>query len=245
MAQVSHKVIILPYLIKHIPKSPHLNENAIVYAFDLDHTIIKPKSGSKFSRGVDDWMFMKYTERNPQLDTLELLTRLIENEPLAHIVIFSNQGAVTAVPSNSKSCTKYVGKVNAILSQIAKNDRSRVLLERLWVYASPKCPASFLKKRGVKPNRVNKVATVTKNDAMTTSIDVSTFSLMRKPNSGMYDEFQKDMKCGFDVKYYCGDAAGRAQDFSDSDKQYAAGLGIDFKTPEEVFGNAGINAAAV
>jgi hypothetical protein len=37
------------------------------------------------------------------------------------------------------------------------------------------------------------------------------------------------------VEYYCGDAAGRSGDFSDSDRVFAENAQIMFKVPEEVF----------
>ena len=40
-----------------------------------------------------------------------------------------------------------------------------------------------------------------------------------------------EVKSGF----YCGDAAGRPQDYSDSDKIFAQNAGIKFYTPEELF----------
>jgi bifunctional polynucleotide phosphatase/kinase len=38
--------------------------------------------------------------------------------------------------------------------------------------------------------------------------------------------------------FYVGDAAGRPGDHADSDKQFAANIGVTFKTPEELFGDS-------
>ena len=35
--------------------------------------------------------------------------------------------------------------------------------------------------------------------------------------------------------FYCGDAAGRPKDFSDSDRGFAQAAGLRFFTPEELF----------
>ena len=35
--------------------------------------------------------------------------------------------------------------------------------------------------------------------------------------------------------FYCGDAAGRKNDFSDSDKNFAKNIGIEFYIPEKIF----------
>jgi bifunctional polynucleotide phosphatase/kinase len=53
----------------------------------------------------------------------------------------------------------------------------------------------------------------------------------RKPSTGMWSLLPFSPQESF----YCGDAAGRPEDFADSDLQFASGLGIKFFTPEEVF----------
>lgn len=54
----------------------------------------------------------------------------------------------------------------------------------------------------------------------------------RKPMTGMYDLLNKVHSLSF----YCGDAAGRAGDFSVSDYYFAQNCGLDFKTPEMFLG---------
>lgn len=57
----------------------------------------------------------------------------------------------------------------------------------------------------------------------------------RKPKIGMWEVFREMV--GGDVKYafYVGDAAGRPQDFSDSDIVFARDVNVQFYTPEEFF----------
>jgi bifunctional polynucleotide phosphatase/kinase len=57
----------------------------------------------------------------------------------------------------------------------------------------------------------------------------------RKPMRGMYDLIKSLLptKCSF--VYYCGDAAGRLNDFSISDLYFANNVGLPFKTPEDIF----------
>lgn len=59
----------------------------------------------------------------------------------------------------------------------------------------------------------------------------------RKPGTGMWSVATRDLKGDVDLdgSYLVGDAAGRKGDFSDSDKMWAAGVGIGFFTPEEFF----------
>lgn len=65
----------------------------------------------------------------------------------------------------------------------------------------------------------------------------------RKPRTGMWDFFVDNLNAGvapdLEQSFYVGDAAGRADDInngSDSDKQFAASVGIKFHLPEEFFG---------
>ncbi len=59
--------------------------------------------------------------------------------------------------------------------------------------------------------------------------------IYRKPQIGMYTLFVRLSGATDKPVYFCGDAAGRRRDFSDSDKIFAGNIGIPFKTPEEVF----------
>ena len=62
----------------------------------------------------------------------------------------------------------------------------------------------------------------------------------RKPNVGMYQLLQQVVP---DIKqsFYCGDAAGRPGDFSDSDRMFAQNAGMTFYTPEQIFPRPIIN----
>ncbi|AQZ11775.1 TPP1 (YMR156C) [Zygosaccharomyces parabailii] len=203
---MSHKLTVLPHLIKHTPKGLIPKHGSIkVFAFDLDHTIIQPCNGLRFSRTAYDWQFMEYGDAT----TLENLIQIVKNDPTAHVVIFSNQGGVIALPPDSKSCTKYVAKIDLILKAISLTYQGEELLQKLWIYASPKAPAR------------------TKNCAM--------FEQMRKPCIGMMEQFQQDIAAPIDLQYYCGDAAGRPTDFSDSDLLFAQNLHTQFRLPEDVF----------
>lgn len=229
-AQLSHKAVVLPHIIKYVPKNPKIVKEAKVYAFDLDHTLIKPKSGGRFSRTVDDWVFMSYGgkpgEQN-SINSAEFLARILSADEGAHVVVFSNQGGVITVPPTSKSCLKYTGKIDQILQDSCISE----FLDRIWLYASPKKPASLKKKSS--SYRVAKKVTASKSSS--TDVAQSLFESMRKPNSGMYEEFKKDFPGQFAMEYYCGDAAGRPSDFSDSDKCFAANIGVRFSIPEDVF----------
>ncbi|DBA85139.1 TPA: hypothetical protein ACH3X2_005859 [Trebouxia sp. C0005] len=60
---------------------------------------------------------------------------------------------------------------------------------------------------------------------------------------------QHVQQCGIspadhEESFFVGDAAGRLGDFADSDKQFAAAVGIPFKLPEDIFGEGVVKKAA-
>ena len=66
---------------------------------------------------------------------------------------------------------------------------------------------------------------------------------LRKPDTGMWDFFVANLNSGVapnkEESFYVGDAAGRPGDIgdnSDSDKAFAANVGVKFYLPEEYFG---------
>ncbi|KAL6943643.1 hypothetical protein ACO0OE_003534 [Hanseniaspora uvarum] len=61
------------------------------------------------------------------------------------------------------------------------------------------------------------------------------FDTYRKPSTGMLEEFYNDIEDEANIEYFVGDAAGRKNDFSDSDKVFAENGKLKFYTPEELF----------
>jgi bifunctional polynucleotide phosphatase/kinase len=59
----------------------------------------------------------------------------------------------------------------------------------------------------------------------------------RKPNIEMWNVIKKKFKVDNQNTFYVGDAAGRTNDFSDSDIQFAKNINVKFYTPEEFFLN--------
>lgn len=62
----------------------------------------------------------------------------------------------------------------------------------------------------------------------------------RKPNTGMFDFYNKYVKVDTNNSFFCGDAAGRVfnsktKDFNITDKFFAYNCGLKFYTPEELF----------
>lgn len=83
-------------------------------------------------------------------------------------------------------------------------------------------------------NWKDKIDAVLKQLAVSVSVFVAMGKdLYRKPMLGFWDRFIPE----FDIKesFYCGDAAGRDNDFSDTDYKMAINLGITFYVPEQLF----------
>lgn len=127
------------------------------------------------------------------------------------VVIFTNQGGLLG-EKTSKSYCNFHGKLTSILSLLD--------LPNLAVYAAPKTPAAL--KKSYKENDVT-----------------NPFFNNRKPQTGLWVRFLQDFQLRDLVDWsrsiYVGDAAGRAQDFSDSDLKFAKSVGLKFQTPEEYF----------
>lgn len=91
--------------IGHIPKT----QSVRVAAFDMDHTLIKSKSGLKFGRGPHDWTWLD--DRIP-----DALATLEEDYV---VVIFTNQATVI-IGSDSKSYNNLKTKVNKVVPILSR-----------------------------------------------------------------------------------------------------------------------------
>ncbi|EGW33405.1 uncharacterized protein SPAPADRAFT_71256 [Spathaspora passalidarum NRRL Y-27907] len=127
------------------------------------------------------------------------------------LVVFTNQGGV--IPEKtSKSYTNFTSKLNYINAVVESKTGKHLL-----VFASPKRP--------------------TKGYGRSTE---EQHNHTRKPEIGMWEALVEYLNSfGFEVdvenSFFVGDAAGRKKDFSDSDKKFADGAGLQFKTPEDIF----------
>lgn len=184
-----------------------------IAAFDLDGTLVDTKTGLKFARGASDWKWWT-SKDSKNLNVLDKLKKLATDKYI--IVIFTNQGGVVATKT-SKSYLAFTGRVNNVLKEL--NTEKEV--PGVFVYASPKKPSS-------------------KNQNIAVSSDED-HAIMRKPNIGMWNELAKYFEVqGYTIdtsnSFFVGDAAGRSNDFLDSDKMFARNADLQFKIPEEIFG---------
>lgn len=144
----------------------------------MDHTLLKPKGGKKFSKGPDDALlvFPEITEKLNQL---------------------RREGWTINLFTNQKKTKKEKVPVDHILTKT-----SRLLGDDINIFISYQ------------------------ND------------FYRKPSLGMWDELLRLNEITQDEVedvFYVGDASGRPNDFSDSDRAFAHNINIKFYTPEQYF----------
>ena len=139
-----------------------------IISMDLDHTLIKTKSGRKFPKSWEDWIIY---------DT-KLFNRL--NNFTTLVIITNQSGKITN--------DDLIKKFNNIIQYL----QNKTNLKYIYVLASRKN------------------------------------NYFRKPLPGMFEMIKPDTKIT-----YVGDAAGRINDFSCSDRKFAHNTGMDFLTPEE------------
>ncbi|KAI5951304.1 pnk1 [Candida jiufengensis] len=194
------------HLIRNIPPKSRIKDGKVkIAAFDLDSTLIESKSGNKFSRGPSDWKWWG----NHKTKIPQKLKQLHNDNYI--IVIFTNQGAVV-VNNNSKSYNNLKEKINLIQNDLITNYQ----IDEIHVFASPKKPV-----KGI------------------TSTDEQ-HQKSRKPEIGMWENLETELNknnqtIDYPNSFYVGDAAGRKNDFSDSDLKFAENAKLRFMTPEEMF----------
>ena len=147
-----------------------------IACFDLDYTLIKPKSGKKFPVDKNDWEWMY-----PNVP--EKLKEYYENKYT--IIIFTNQKKL-------KNLDDFIYKIQMIESKLSIPLNVFISLE---------------------------------ND------------YYRKPHTGMFDKLLTLTNIDMTHSFYCGDAAGRNNDFSDSDRLFAYNCNLTFILPENCFLN--------
>lgn len=185
----------------------------IVASFDLDDTLIKTKSGSKFARTSDDWTW--WSDRIGVAMDAWMAENSKDARAIPILAIFTNQGGVTnnSPPTQpSKSFTKLMERLRQVVSSPVLQKYPLVL------YASTKKSVADSKAGRGSPDSLHR--------------------LFRKPEHGMWLQLKRDIApaaISMDRSLYVGDAAGRPKDFSDSDVTFAKSINIGFHVPEDFF----------
>ncbi|OAL70642.1 polynucleotide kinase 3'-phosphatase [Trichophyton violaceum] len=189
-------------------KEEQSNEIKIA-AFDFDHTLIMPKSNSRFSRSASDW---KWWDASVPSKLKQLAADGYT------LVIVSNQKAVSLKPDGKAKTGNSDSKSLSVLKE-----KITTMLDTLDL------------------------------DVPVSIYAATQYDEYRKPRMGMWREMVKDL--GLDMSddvddqeasrpiktldlessIFVGDAAGRKGDHSCCDRNFAANVGIQFKTPEEFF----------
>lgn len=151
--------------------------------FDLDYTLIKPKSGRKFPKDGDDYMYLYPT-------VIERLNDYIQKGYM--IAIVSNQNHLFEKPEKLDG---FIHKLKAVF-------------------------------RPFDAKHITILVACGENQ-------------YRKPERGLFDLYESHYKIHVDRRssFFCGDALGRAADFSDSDAKFAKNCGLRIVDPETMFGS--------
>ena len=171
-----------PYLYKEFPNFK-LTPN--IACFDIDQTIIEPKSKYKFPINKDDWVLL-YKNK-----TKEVLEKLIREEQNYCVIFISNQAGL----KTQEQINSWTEKIDDVVFELNIPVR---------VYAS-----------------LGK-------------------DIYRKPFPTIWNLIREDfsinkIKINYEKTYYCGDAAGRVGDHSQSDYKFALNCGLRFELPETIF----------
>ena len=152
----------------NLSKKPHA-------VFDLDYTLIKTKSGRKFPKDGDDWVYLYDNTREI----------LLEMSKIYNIILFTNQKGIR----KAEKRVEFMKKLYQIIDDLGI---------RMHIYISIQD------------------------------------GYYRKPFTGLWELFVNN-KMVPDKSFYCGDAAGRKEDFAATDLMFAHNIGIPFYLPEQVF----------
>ena len=152
----------------NLSKKPHA-------VFDLDYTLIKTKSGRKFPKDGDDWVYLYDNTRE----------MLLEMSKTYNIILFTNQKGIR----KAEKRTEFMRKLDQIMKDLGI---------RMHIYISIQD------------------------------------GYYRKPFTGLWELFVNNKPIP-DKTFYCGDAAGRKEDFAATDLMFAYNIGIPFYLPEQVF----------
>lgn len=152
--------------------------------FDLDHTLIKPKSGRKFPKDGDDYIYL-------YPNVIEKLNEYIEKKYM--VCVISNQNGLLK-EKNKEKYDQMIYKLNQVFENIEDKSMISIFIA---------CGENYY----------------------------------RKPHSGFYHFYESQCNVKIDKKnsFFCGDALGRSDDFSDSDYNFGYNNNISVYTPEEIF----------
>jgi bifunctional polynucleotide phosphatase/kinase len=87
-----------------------------------------------------------------------------------------------------------------------------------------------------KKSRISRIKTLLEKIGVPCYVFIATGrDKYRKPAVGMWEKFVSLLDVPVEFAFYVGDALGRPQDFSNSDKEFAENIGIPYYSPEEFF----------
>ena len=140
-----------------------------IAAFDYDHTLVQPKSNSKFTSNIDDWKWLQLT--------IPEIIKSYYNKGYS-IIVFTNQ-------------------------------------TKEW--------------------KKTQIENVMKTLDIPCLVAIAMDKIDHKPSTNMFNAVIGTKKWNKEASFFVGDAMGRKDDWSNTDKLFAENIGIIAKTPEEIF----------
>ncbi|XBW35089.1 hypothetical protein QEN19_000651 [Hanseniaspora menglaensis] len=180
---MDYNITCSPYLLKFVPKKFECDKETLIYAFDLDDTLITTKSGNTHGKDNNDWKWLPNTNNGEDeyKNMFSLALKLLKNNKKSKLVIFTNQGGIK--PFNKGYLKNNVAKVKKSHADHIEN-RFKVFIlklldilnhfhnvlkeDRVLVYASIKTPLGIVKKQDPKVSQrsqlqLNKIFKVKKS----------------------------------------------------------------------------------
>lgn len=182
-----------------------------IAAFDLDSTLVSTRTRSPFPRNGEDWKW-----------AFESVVDVIRK--------MANHGNVNEVKLTPKCKELYTTESPPFIIAIISNQGGTIARPdtKRYQYLYQRIHA-ITQELGV-PTRFYGATKPPKG----------TTDEFRKPKTNMWTELLKDIaisadQVDMDNSFFVGDALGRKNDFSDSDKVFAQKLGLKCYSPEEIF----------
>ena len=234
-----------------------LDSSTKIAAFDFDNTLVEwLESMPPFSTAPDSWEWWsadvpeKLKVHSPLLQLVlqhNALSKSDDSRRMVALVSVWCAGKETAqtivhAHAHAQPHGTYSSPVSSRLQELSDDGY------KIVIFSNQSGIKSALGGAAAKNFRA-KVDSVLKDAGVQAAAYVSTMKgkegepdAFRKPATGMWEHFVEHCNGGVEVdkasSFYVGDAAGRTQDFSDSDAKFAEAIGVPFKTPEDVFGSS-------
>jgi bifunctional polynucleotide phosphatase/kinase len=181
-------------------------EKKFIAAFDLDGSLIVPKSGAKFPKDEGDWMWLYPTKTCLVMQQLQNSRK----SPDA-ILLLTNQGGLKNLKKDDKKVLDFKKRLDAIVSKLG--------VDKVFVLAATGNDVYRKPSIGMFDHFIRDVL------FSGAKIDVGDYTLVDEASF-----FVGDAAGRLDAWKH-----GKRKDFADTDRRMAENVGLKFLTPEEFF----------